>query len=325
MDAAGRCSWSPREPTRGGNRSCSRSRMQFRRYLANSAGPGPESLDGLVKAIAGLTAVDGAVVLTDRYELLGFGAKISRRQRWPRSRAGGADRAGRGLRTGCGASGTTRRHPPSFGGAVHPGSTGRGGARGFAGRPLYRLRVVLVREYGSRAPGGRFAAVSARRGIVKKVPGRLLILAAFCYGIAFSATPALVDLYRAGEGGYSAYRIPAMVTTSKGTLLAFCEGRKNSASDSGDIDIVLRRSFDNGRTWSPAQVVADKDGDTIGNPAPVVDRKSGTILLLLTSNPAPPRSDRLPTDPRRPGARSGSRGAPTMAPPGPRRSRSPRK
>jgi len=45
---------------------------------------GPESLDGLVKAIAGLTAVDGAVVLTDRYELLGFGAKISRRQRWPR-------------------------------------------------------------------------------------------------------------------------------------------------------------------------------------------------------------------------------------------------
>jgi sialidase-1 len=112
-----------------------------------------------------------------------------------------------------------------------------------------------------------------------------LILAAFCCGIAFSATPALVDLYRGGEDGYSAYRIPAMVTTSKGTLLAFCEGRKNSASDSGDIDIVLRRSFDNGRTWSRAQVVADRGGDTIGNPAPVIERKSGTIFLLLTSNP----------------------------------------
>jgi hypothetical protein len=36
-----------------------------------------------VTAIAGLTAVDGAVVLTDRYELLGFGAKIVRRKRWP--------------------------------------------------------------------------------------------------------------------------------------------------------------------------------------------------------------------------------------------------
>lgn len=117
------------------------------------------------------------------------------------------------------------------------------------------------------------------------MPGRLLILGAFCCGAALSATPALVDVYRGGEGGYAAYRIPAMVTTSKGTLLAFCEGRKNSASDSGDIDIVLRRSFDNGRTWSRAQVVADRGGDTIGNPAPVVERKTGTIFLLLTSNP----------------------------------------
>jgi sialidase-1 len=117
------------------------------------------------------------------------------------------------------------------------------------------------------------------------VPGRFLIVAAFCCGIAFSATPVLVDLYRAGEGGYSAYRIPAMVMTSKGTLLAFCEGRKNSASDSGNIDIVLRRSFDNGRTWSPAHVVADRGENTIGNPAPVVERKTGTIFLLLTSNP----------------------------------------
>jgi len=42
-----------------------------------------EALGPTVAAIAGLTAVDGAVVLTDRYELLGFGAKIARRKGWP--------------------------------------------------------------------------------------------------------------------------------------------------------------------------------------------------------------------------------------------------
>jgi sialidase-1 len=93
------------------------------------------------------------------------------------------------------------------------------------------------------------------------------------------------DVYRAGDGGYSTYRIPALIATRKGTLLAFCEGRRNSASDSGDIDVLLRRSFDNGRSWSPVQVVADMNDDTVGNPAPVVERSTGEILLLLTRNP----------------------------------------
>lgn len=93
------------------------------------------------------------------------------------------------------------------------------------------------------------------------------------------------ELFRGGEGAYHTYRIPALVVTKKGTLLAFCEGRKGSASDSGNIDLLLRRSFDSGRTWTPAQVVADFGDDTIGNPAPVVERKTGAILLLLTRNP----------------------------------------
>src|SRR5215475_3854536 len=100
-----------------------------------------------------------------------------------------------------------------------------------------------------------------------------------CFGallLACSATAASLpqtDVYRAGEGGYHSYRIPAMIATKKGTLLAFCEGRRNSAADSGDIDTLLRRSFDNGKTWQPMQVVADMGTDTIGNPTPVVERK----------------------------------------------------
>src|SRR5690242_896353 len=94
-----------------------------------------------------------------------------------------------------------------------------------------------------------------------------------------------VDVYRAGEGGYHTYRIPALIATKKGTLLAFCEGRKNSAADSGDIDLLLRRSFDSGKTWGPVQTIADMGTDTIGNPTPVIEGRSGTIFLLMTRNP----------------------------------------
>jgi sialidase-1 len=94
-----------------------------------------------------------------------------------------------------------------------------------------------------------------------------------------------IEIFRAGEGGYHGYRIPALIVTPKGTLLAFCEGRKNSGSDAGDIDVLLRRSFDRGKTWSAVQKVADMGGDTVGNPTPVIERKAGTIFLLLTANP----------------------------------------
>jgi sialidase-1 len=94
-----------------------------------------------------------------------------------------------------------------------------------------------------------------------------------------------VEVFRSGEGGYHTYRIPALITTSKGTLLAFCEGRKSSGSDTGNIDVLLRRSFDKGKTWSSVQKVADMGEDTIGNPTAVVERKTGTVFLLLTGNP----------------------------------------
>ena len=71
---------------------------------------------------------------------------------------------------------------------------------------------------------------------------------------------------------------------SESELLAFCEGRKKSAGDAGDIDLVLKRSMDGGKTWRPLQVVWDDGPNTCGNPCPVVDRATGTIWLLLTHN-----------------------------------------
>ncbi|GEC05959.1 hypothetical protein SSP24_36140 [Streptomyces spinoverrucosus] len=90
--------------------------------------------------------------------------------------------------------------------------------------------------------------------------------------------------YTAGTGGYATYRIPAAVTTGTGAVLAFAEGRRGGAADSGDIDVVARRSTDGGCTWGPLTVVAAGKGDTRGNPAPVVDPRTGAVVLLTTSN-----------------------------------------
>ena len=91
-------------------------------------------------------------------------------------------------------------------------------------------------------------------------------------------------IYKGGEEGYKCFRIPALITTAKGTLLAFAEARKNNCGDAGDIDMVVKRSNDNGKTWSALQVIWDDSTNTCGNPTPVVDEKTGNIILLSTWN-----------------------------------------
>ncbi|WP_328414536.1 glycoside hydrolase [Micromonospora sp. NBC_00389] len=88
-----------------------------------------------------------------------------------------------------------------------------------------------------------------------------------------------------GTEGYTGFRIPAVVTTRSGILLAFAEGRHGSLADAGNIDLVLKRSGDGGCTWGPLQVVQDRGPDTAGNPAPVLTA-SGRLVLLSTTNSA---------------------------------------
>jgi sialidase-1 len=119
-------------------------------------------------------------------------------------------------------------------------------------------------------------------------PMRIALLVALCSVSAITCARAAEleqqPVFEAGKDGYHTYRIPAAMVSPKGTLLAFCEGRKVGRGDAGDIDLVLKRSFDGGRTWRAMQLVWDDDANTCGNPCPVVDRSTGTIWLLLTHN-----------------------------------------
>ncbi|MFJ6723663.1 exo-alpha-sialidase [Streptomyces sp. NPDC091281] len=90
--------------------------------------------------------------------------------------------------------------------------------------------------------------------------------------------------FAAGQDGYASFRIPAVVRTPRGTLLAFAEGRHDGPGDTGDIDLVVRRSTDGGQTWSPLGVVLPGGGHTRGNPAPVVDPRTGDLVLVSCSN-----------------------------------------
>lgn len=123
-----------------------------------------------------------------------------------------------------------------------------------------------------------------------------LICSLMLFGITGSsqaAEPPSRLLFESGKEGYRRYRIPALITTAKGTALAFCEGRKDGRGLTGNIDIVVKRSADSGVTWQPLEVVADDGEHTLGNPCPVIDGKDGTIWLALTRSHGPDTEDAI--------------------------------
>jgi sialidase-1 len=110
----------------------------------------------------------------------------------------------------------------------------------------------------------------------------LVLLCSLTGNICFAQQ--LNYIYKNGEDGYNCFRIPSLITTTKGTVLAFAEARKNNCGDAGDIDMVVKRSTDAGKTWGPLMMVWNDSNNTCGNPAPVVDQRTGRIVLLSTWN-----------------------------------------
>ncbi len=123
----------------------------------------------------------------------------------------------------------------------------------------------------------------------------------FAAGTALRAAPLLEtsDVFPAKMAGIERYRIPGVVVTPKGTVLAYCEARRNNSSDWGEIEIHLRRSTDGGKTWGPgkqiAHVGARLEGNprkaaggereqTVNNPVAIVDRTTGAIEFVYCVN-----------------------------------------
>jgi len=140
---------------------------------------------------------------------------------------------------------------------------------------VYLFNFFTTREYGAEAWEPPFEAL-------RDMNDSASLTQATREKPANAACGFTTDVFVSGEGGYHSYRIPSLLVSKKGTLLAFCEGRKSSRSDAGDIDLLLRRSSDKGRTWQATQLVHEEGGVkpvTIGNPCPVVDQQTGTIWL----------------------------------------------
>ena len=125
---------------------------------------------------------------------------------------------------------------------------------------------------------------------------KLLILTVFCFWFAKltaqtekatfkdlsqDATPTSIPYY-SGLQDYFSFRIPTLIK-SEGALIAFAEGRKNSTSDFGDIDLVYRRSLEGGRSWEALQLLFDQDTMAVQNPTPIYVSSENKIVLLFNT------------------------------------------
>jgi sialidase-1 len=105
-----------------------------------------------------------------------------------------------------------------------------------------------------------------------------------------AATPVHTSmlLFNGGnESIYHSFRIPSIIKTNNGTLIAFAEGRRWSPSDYGDINVVFKRSTNNGSTWSALGEVVGSGNGTWGNPTAVYDKNKGTngrVWLFMSWN-----------------------------------------
>lgn len=134
---------------------------------------------------------------------------------------------------------------------------------------------------------------------------RFVLFILIAYGLSVigsaqaSAQPAagltLSDVFVSGSEGYGIYRIPALATAEDGSLLAFAEGRPNMGDPgaSGDIDLVMKRSVDQGQTWSNLQVLASNTNFDYSNPTALAD-STGKMWLFYNRWPTNAGENNVP-------------------------------
>jgi sialidase-1 len=131
---------------------------------------------------------------------------------------------------------------------------------------------------------------------------KTILLTLFSLALPLVAAEPLLErsaVFPPSWNGIARYRIPGLVVTPKGTVLAYSEARKNNSSDWGEIEIHLRRSTDGGKTWADSQHIAHHGArlegnprkaeggekeQTVNNPVAIVDRETGAIEFLYCIN-----------------------------------------
>jgi Neuraminidase (sialidase) len=154
----------------------------------------------------------------------------------------------------------------------------------------------------------RFMNMRHRNFSVRHRDGFWCLLAGFLLatvastGMAAPPSVEKADLFKAGEEGIALYRIPGIIVTTNGTVLAYCEARRNSRSDWADSETYLRRSTNGGVSWDAARKIAHfgerlprspialarKEGgtndQTVNNPVAIADRQTGEVHFLYCVN-----------------------------------------
>lgn len=98
--------------------------------------------------------------------------------------------------------------------------------------------------------------------------------------------PQFINLFSADmKAGVSCYRIPAIITANNGDIITMIDERVPSCGDlkwSNDINIVMRRSTDNGKSWTPIETVVDYPlGQSASDPSLILDQETGEIFMFF--------------------------------------------
>lgn len=127
-----------------------------------------------------------------------------------------------------------------------------------------------------------------RRGVFPEIAALLswgLVMMALTMASRGGAEPTFHSVFVPQEDGFKSIRIPSLVVTKKGVLLAFAEGRQ-AATDQAQNKILLKRSTDGGQTWSKLRIIAGDGEQSMNNPCAVVEQKTGKVLLMYQVYPA---------------------------------------
>jgi len=156
--------------------------------------------------------------------------------------------------------------------------------RSTAGIRTHHLPARIARA-GSRA----ILTLGTTALIACATPNETALEGQSAQAIAEMTAPIILFKGNTGNGGaevHHSYRIPAIVNAGDGRLVAVAEGRVDSAADEGNINLVMRRSLDNGATWlDQVQIwnAPDRLG-TIGNPTLVYDALNDRVWLFASEN-----------------------------------------